>query len=264
MAPAGRPDLERRRRDGSWLGTAHLRMDAAGGRLGPTRPGMDAARTTAEGSPAAHPGSTRIPDRGGPAARSRDRLRRAEPGLDQPGQRRPTERVVWVGLVRLRRIAVRRRAQVRPAPAPTAPARQVGRLHLVGRRSPSNLSSIATGVDPGLVDINTTLSYQNEAGSRDRAWSSTSNGEVLTNNHVIEGATSISVTDIGNGKTYTASVVGYDRTNDVAVIQLHGAVRAPDRVTIGDSSKVATSVRASSGSATPAGPVERPASPEAQ
>jgi len=66
----------------------------------------------------------------------------------------------------------------------------------------------------------------------------TSNGEVLTNNHVIEGATSISVTDIGNGKTYTASVVGYDRTHDVAVIQLHDA-SGLQTVTTGDSSKVA-------------------------
>jgi S1-C subfamily serine protease len=40
---------------------------------------------------------------------------------------------------------------------------------------------------------------------------------------VIDGATSISVTDVGNGKTYTASVVGYDRTGDVAVLQLHNA-----------------------------------------
>ncbi len=51
----------------------------------------------------------------------------------------------------------------------------------------------------------------------------TSSGEILTNNHVIDGATSISVTDVGNGKTYTASVVGYDRTDDVAVLQLHNA-----------------------------------------
>ena len=34
----------------------------------------------------------------------------------------------------------------------------------------------------------------------------TSNGEVITNNHVISGATQITVTDIGNGKTYTARV----------------------------------------------------------
>jgi S1-C subfamily serine protease len=51
----------------------------------------------------------------------------------------------------------------------------------------------------------------------------TSTGEVLTNNHVIDGATSIKVTDIGNGRTYTAKVVGYDQTKDVAVLQLVGA-----------------------------------------
>jgi S1-C subfamily serine protease len=65
----------------------------------------------------------------------------------------------------------------------------------------------------------------------------TSAGEVLTNNHVIDEATSISATDIGNGRTYTASVVGYDRTGDLAVIQLHGA-SGLSTVSIGDSSKV--------------------------
>jgi S1-C subfamily serine protease len=40
---------------------------------------------------------------------------------------------------------------------------------------------------------------------------------------VINGATSVSVTDIGNGKTYKATVVGYDETQDVAVLQLTGA-----------------------------------------
>jgi S1-C subfamily serine protease len=51
----------------------------------------------------------------------------------------------------------------------------------------------------------------------------TSNGEVLTNNHVIAGATAIKVRDIGNGRTYTASVVGYSDSNDVAVLRLRGA-----------------------------------------
>jgi S1-C subfamily serine protease len=51
----------------------------------------------------------------------------------------------------------------------------------------------------------------------------TSNGEVLTNNHVVNGATSVSVTDIGNGKTYKATVVGYNQSHDVAVLQLSGA-----------------------------------------
>jgi S1-C subfamily serine protease len=91
-----------------------------------------------------------------------------------------------------------------------------------GAGAPSNISSIASKVDPGLVDINTNLSYQNEQAAG-TGMVITSSGEVLTNNHVIEGATSISVTDVGNGKTYTGSVVGYDRTGDIAVIKLAGA-----------------------------------------
>ena len=62
-----------------------------------------------------------------------------------------------------------------------------------------------------------------------------SGGVILTNNHVIDGATSISVTDIGNHKTYTASVVGYDRTKDIAVLQLHNA-SGLQTATLGNSS----------------------------
>ena len=98
------------------------------------------------------------------------------------------------------------------------------------------MSAIAQGVNPGLVDINTTLSYQGEQAAG-TGMVLTSNGEVLTNNHVIDGATSISVTDVGNGKTYTASVVGYDRSHDIAVIQLNNA-SGLQTVTLGDSSNV--------------------------
>jgi len=81
---------------------------------------------------------------------------------------------------------------------------------------------IAAKVDPGLVDVVTTLGYQNgkAAGT---GMVLTSTGEVLTNNHVIDGATSIKATDVGNGRTYTAKVVGYDKTRDVAVLQLQNA-----------------------------------------
>ena len=82
--------------------------------------------------------------------------------------------------------------------------------------------SIASRVDPGLVDIVTTLRYQ-QARAAGTGMVLTRSGEVLTNNHVIEGATSIRVTDVGNGRTYRASVLGYDRSHDVAVLQLHGA-----------------------------------------
>jgi len=61
-----------------------------------------------------------------------------------------------------------------------------------------NASAIAAKVDPGLVDINTVLGYQ-QAEAAGTGIVLTSGGEILTNNHVVEGATSIKVTDIGNG-----------------------------------------------------------------
>jgi S1-C subfamily serine protease len=91
-----------------------------------------------------------------------------------------------------------------------------------GGPSESAISSIASKVDPTLVDINTVLGDET-AEAAGTGMVLTSTGKVLTNNHVIEGATSISVTDLGNSTTYTASVIGYDRTLDIAVIQLKGA-----------------------------------------
>ena len=97
-------------------------------------------------------------------------------------------------------------------------------------------SQIANKVDPGLVDIVSTLGYQSaEAAGTGQVM--TSSGEVLTNNHVIDGATSIKATDIGNGRTYTAKVVGYDQTDDIAVLQLQGASGLAT-VSFGDSSQV--------------------------
>ena len=83
-------------------------------------------------------------------------------------------------------------------------------------------SQIAARVDPALVDVVSTDGYQ-QATSAGTGIVLTSNGEILTNNHVIEGATAIKVTDVGNGRTYTATVVGYDASHDVAVLQLQGA-----------------------------------------
>jgi S1-C subfamily serine protease len=105
-----------------------------------------------------------------------------------------------------------------------------------GGSGPNDVSAIAQKVDPGLVDIDTTLGFQQEEAAG-TGIVLTSSGEILTNNHVIDGATTISVTDIGNGKTYSASVVGYNRTKDIAVLQLHGA-SGLQTATIGDSGKV--------------------------
>src|SRR5262249_29419368 len=88
--------------------------------------------------------------------------------------------------------------------------------------TPLTTPQIAAKVDPGLVDVVTTVGYQGgkAAGT---GMVLTSTGEVLTNNHVINGATSIKATDVGNGRTYTAKVVGYDKAHDVAVLQLQNA-----------------------------------------
>ena len=99
---------------------------------------------------------------------------------------------------------------------------QPGGSVVPGSGGPSDVSAIAAKVDPALVDVNVTFQYQDASGAG-TGIVLTSNGEVLTNNHVIDGATTISVTDIGNGRTYGASVVGYDSTHDMAILQLTDA-----------------------------------------
>ncbi len=100
----------------------------------------------------------------------------------------------------------------------------------------SAASSVASKVDPSVVDVNTTLGYQN-AQAAGTGMVLTSSGEVLTNNHVVDGATQITATVATTGKTYTAKVVGTDPSQDVAVIQLQGATGLTP-IKVGDSSKV--------------------------
>lgn len=100
--------------------------------------------------------------------------------------------------------------------------------------SASEISSIASSIKPAVVDIVATFSYQRASGAG-TGIVLTSDGYVLTNNHVINGATSLSVTDIGNGKTYNATVVGYDSTHDVALLKLANA-SGLQTAGIGDSS----------------------------
>jgi len=91
-----------------------------------------------------------------------------------------------------------------------------------GAGGPSDVSAIAAAVDPAVVDVNVAFNYQ-DVGGAGTGIVLTPAGLVLTNNHVIDEATKVSVTDVGNGKTYPATVLGYDNTHDVALIQLQGA-----------------------------------------
>jgi S1-C subfamily serine protease len=97
-------------------------------------------------------------------------------------------------------------------------------------------SQIASKVDPALVDVTSTLGYQN-ATAKGTGIVLSSDGYILTNNHVINGATSVTVTDIGNGKTYKATVVGYDASHDIAVLKASGA-SGLTTASLGDSSAV--------------------------
>jgi S1-C subfamily serine protease len=121
--------------------------------------------------------------------------------------------------------------------APSSSAASAGNGITTASGSPSDVSAIAAKVDPALVDINSTFSYQGESGAG-TGIVLTSTGLVITNNHVINGATSISVTDIGNGRTYTATVVGYDASADIAVLQLSNA-SGLTTAKIGNSSRTA-------------------------
>jgi S1-C subfamily serine protease len=105
------------------------------------------------------------------------------------------------------------------------------------RQKPVNLTAVGHRVDLGVVDVNADLSYAG-GGAAGTGMVLTSGGEVLTNNHVVDGATSVQVVDVGNGRTYSATVVGTDVTDDVAVLQLQGASNL-SIVTTGDSSNVA-------------------------
>ncbi len=100
----------------------------------------------------------------------------------------------------------------------------------------SNLAAIAAKVDPFVVDVNTVIETANGSGTAaGTGIILTSSGEVLTNNHVVSGSTSITVTIQGRSGTYAADVLGVDPTRDVALIQLEGVSGLPT-ATLADSS----------------------------
>jgi S1-C subfamily serine protease len=91
---------------------------------------------------------------------------------------------------------------------------------------PGSLKAATDQQKVGIVTVNSVLKYQN-AESAGTGMILTSDGEVLTNNHVIDGATRIVVTVESTGRSYPASVVGTAPGRDVAVLKLQGASGLP-------------------------------------
>lgn len=106
-----------------------------------------------------------------------------------------------------------------PGPAQAAPFK-----HFPAK--PLDPAATVAQVSPQVVNINTKLGYNNAVGAGTGIVID-SNGVVLTNNHVISGATDISAFSVGDGRTYGVDVIGYDRTQDIAVLQLRGAGGIP-------------------------------------
>jgi len=116
---------------------------------------------------------------------------------------------------------------------PEAPIQQV--TPGTGSSSSSTVAAIAAKVSPAIVDINTALGNGSAAGS---GMLISSTGEILTNDHVVKGSTSITVTVQGRSQKYAAHVVGVDPSQDVAVIQIDGSVSGLPSVKFADSSSL--------------------------
>ncbi len=92
-------------------------------------------------------------------------------------------------------------------------------------------------VEQGIMIINTTLQYRSERAAGTGMVINAGQGLVLTNNHVIEGATKITATVATTGQNFQAKVLGYDVTGDIALIQLQNP-SGLHAVPVGDSGKV--------------------------
>jgi S1-C subfamily serine protease len=100
-----------------------------------------------------------------------------------------------------------------------------------------NDEAVYAAVEPGIVDVASNLRYLQETAEGTGFVIDAAAGLVLTNNHVIDGATSVTVTPVLSGKSYPARVLGYDRADDVALLQVQG-VTGLKPVTLGNSSHV--------------------------
>ncbi len=107
--------------------------------------------------------------------------------------------------------------------------------------SSSEVAQVAHVVDPAVVDINTTVASPVGQGTEAAAATGmivSGSGLVLTNNHVVESATSIRVTIEGHAGSYKAEVLGVDPTQDIALVKIESPPSGLPYVSFANSSKV--------------------------
>jgi S1-C subfamily serine protease len=83
-------------------------------------------------------------------------------------------------------------------------------------------AQVVAKVNPAVVNITVRLGNSN-TGKAGTGIVLSSDGLVLTSNHVISAGTQISAVDVGNGRTFAVSVVGFDRSHDIALLKLRNA-----------------------------------------
>lgn len=127
------------------------------------------------------------------------------------------------------------------APSGPAPSVGLGRASGVSQSSAPNIAAgnvsdseavvaaVAKKLEPAVVDIDTRIGYGStiEGEAAGTGMILTHDGEILTNNHVIEGASTIEVHIEGRSKVYDARVIGVDPLKDVAVIKVEGVSGLP-------------------------------------
>jgi S1-C subfamily serine protease len=106
------------------------------------------------------------------------------------------------------------------------------------------VTSVYNSVSPAVVEIDTTQQTSSFFGQSTGLGSGIlidthdNKGYILTNDHVVDGATSVKVT-LDNGKTATGTIVGTDAIDDLAVVSVDAsAVAGIDALQLGDSSMV--------------------------
>ena len=118
---------------------------------------------------------------------------------------------------------------------------QVQTLKVDGSKQMTMSEVYASNVN-SVVSINVSATSTNYFGQTVQTAASgtgfliTEDGYILTNHHVVDGASSVSVT-LYNGESYDAKVIGSDEDYDIAVLKIDVTGATP--VVLGDSSKLA-------------------------
>jgi S1-C subfamily serine protease len=103
---------------------------------------------------------------------------------------------------------------------------------------PLSDAAIRARIVPSVVDVTATLTYDDETAAGTGFVIDARAGLIITNNHVVRDATSVTVTVTATGQTYPAGIVGVDVAADIAVLQISPVPGLPG-APLGDSAAVA-------------------------